>query len=554
MPRLIRHTLTAAALASLAASSPALAQTPAGLVPVETFSAPIAATAPPGDGRRLHVVERGGVIRVVRDGVKLAQPFLDISAEVDTTGEGGLLSLAFAPDYRLSGYFYVYLTPKDVNPGVPPFAPIEVREYRRSALDPDRADPASGRTVLTIPHPTNANHYGGGLRFGPDGLLYAGTGDGGGGGDPQRNAQNAASRLGKLLRLDPRPDGSAADGSAAYRVPADNPFVGTAGDDLIWSLGLRNPFRFSFDRLTGDLTIADVGQNAHEEVDFVPASQRRGRGANFGWNDCEGPAAYPATVPPTPCPLASVLPVYSYTHVTDNCNSITGGVVVRDPGLEALLGRYVYGDFCRGFANSLQLALPAAGAPQSLGLNVASVADFAEDACGRVHVVQLGTGVVSRLEDSTPSACALTATYPPPTDPPGTGTNPPLPVGPSARPPAAKPLPSLRLSLGGALRQRALARGEVRVRARCNRDCALRALGRLSLKTRGRPIRLREARRSRLAANRAVTLRLRLTRGGRAALRRALRSRRPVRARVTVRARDSSGRLVTSGRTIRLVR
>jgi len=400
-----------AGAACLAGPAYAGAETPQ-LTSVGTFDSPISVTAPRRDGRRLHVVERAGTIRVVRDGAKLPEPFLDITADVDTTGEGGLLSMAFAPNYRRSGYFYVFLTPKDATPGVLPHAPIEVREYRRSRTDPDRADPASARTVLTVPHPTFTNHYGGQLQFGPDGLLYVSTGDGGGGGDTPGNAQNTASRLGKLLRLDPRPDGSAADGSPEYRAPKDNPFARGGGDVLVWSYGLRNPFRFSFDRKTGDLTIGDVGEGAVEEIDFASAGRRgAGWGANFGWDRCEGPLAYPVTQPETPCGFPSVLPVHSYRQVEGNCSSVTGGLVVRDRGLESLEGRYVYGDFCRGFVNSLELATPAASGDASIGLDAPLVAAFGEDACRRVYVVQL-TGPVSRLEDATPSGCSRTVTYP----------------------------------------------------------------------------------------------------------------------------------------------
>lgn len=376
------------------------------LTPVGPFDSPISVTAPKWDGRRLHVVERAGTIRVVRDGATLPEPFLDITADVDVAGEGGLLSMAFPPDYRRRGYFYVFLTPRDATPGVAPHAPIEVREYRRSPTDPDRADPASARTVLTVPHPTFANHYGGQLQFGPDGLLYVSTGDGGGGGDTEGNAQNTASRLGKLLRLDPRPDGSTADGSVEYHAPRDNPFARSGGDVLVWSYGLRNPFRFSFDRR--DLTIGDVGQNTVEEVDFAEAGRRgAGRGANFGWNRCEGPLGYPVTQPETPCGFPSILPVHSYRQVQDNCSSITGGLVVRDPGLESLKGRYIYADACRGFVNSLKLATRSASGDASIGLDAPLVVAFGEDACRRVYVVQL-TGPVSRLEDTTPSGCSRT--------------------------------------------------------------------------------------------------------------------------------------------------
>ena len=273
-------------------------------------------------------MEQGGRIRVVHRGRTLPAPFLDITGLVQDGGEQGLLSMAFAPDYADSGRFYVYYTD---NAG-----DQRVVEYRRRG--PDRADPGSARLVMRMAD-SESNHNGGLLLFGPDDLLYIGTGDGGGGGDrhgSRGNAQNLGSLLGKLLRIDPR----AADGRA-YTAPSDNPFFGRSGArPEIYAYGLRNPWRFSFDRRTGDLTIGDVGQNAWEEIDFV--RRARSAGANFGWRPFEGRARY---TPGESAP-SHVRPVIVRSHAAGNC-SITGGVVVRDPALAGLRGRYVFGDYCR---------------------------------------------------------------------------------------------------------------------------------------------------------------------------------------------------------------
>src|SRR5918995_2974770 len=294
---------------------------------VGSFASPVYVTAPPGDRSRVMVVEQEGRIRVIRDGKVLDAPFLDIRGLVTGGGEQGLLSLAFAPDYAESGRFYVYYTDRSEDQ--------RVVEYR--ATSPDRADAGSARLLLRMAD-DEVNHNGGQLAFGPDGLLYVGTGDGGGGGDRhgrRGNAQDLGSLLGKILRIDPRPAGG-----RPYRVPADNPFTGRRGArGEIYAYGLRNPWRFSFDRRTGDLTIGDVGQNAWEEIDFV--RRGRGRGANFGWRPFEGRARF------TPGERARghVSPVIVRSHSAGNC-SITGGVVVRDPALGGLRGRYVFGDFC----------------------------------------------------------------------------------------------------------------------------------------------------------------------------------------------------------------
>jgi hypothetical protein len=486
------------------------------------------------------VVLRDGDIRVVKNGTTLAEPFLSIP-DVDSKGgtgfESGLLSMAFSPDYLTSGRFYVFLTSDDANPGDPPHAPIEIREYRRSAADPEVADPATERDVLQIAHPNNANHYGGTLRFGPDGLLYASVGDGGGGGDPFNNAQNPNTKLGKLLRLDPR-----RLGSAPYRIPPANPFANGGGDPLVYSLGLRNPFRFSFDRQNGDLTIGDVGQGSYEEVDFAP-SPGRGRGTDFGWNHCEGLRNYPGGT--QPC-NTDTLPVYAYDH-SSGC-SVTGGVVVRDPSLPTLAGKYVFSDFCNTFVRRLDLALPAATNPTDLPVTANNVTAFGEDACGRVHLVQLGaSGTVRRLEDdAAPGTCDLQVTYLPPVpDPVETAPPPPGQARPA--------VPVLAFFLGGSLRQRPLRSRNVGVRVRCDRACSVRAIGRLSLKLKGKRIRLRDAV-GRLGAAGTLSLRLRVPAKARRPLRRALLSRRSVRTALTIRVRDAGGKLSLRQRTVRLRR
>jgi glucose/arabinose dehydrogenase len=347
------------------------------LVPVGTFDAPVWVTAPPGDGRRLFVVEQAGQIMVVRGGRKLAQPFLDLRGQVLAGGEQGMFSIAFAPDYARSGLFYVAYTGRDGNQNVV--------EGRRAG--PDRADPSSFRLVLRMAD-TESNHNGGSLVFGPDGLLYIGTGDGGGGNDqhgPRGNAQSLGSLLGKILRIDPR-----RTGGRPYSVPASNPFAGRAGArGEIYSYGLRNPWRFSFDRRTGDLSIGDVGQNLVEEVDFV--RRGRGRGANFGWRPFEGRRRN--FDEPAP---GAIGPVLQHTHAEGWC-SVTGGYVVRDRGVPALYGRYVYGDYCDGHVRAAKLVEGRPVRDASLGLpRVEGLSSFGEDASGRVYVTSLA-GPVYRL-------------------------------------------------------------------------------------------------------------------------------------------------------------
>ena len=358
-------------------ASAASAEGAVRLQEIGSFDSPLYVTAPPGDNARVFVVEQGGKIRVVKDGKTLDAPFLDVTDKITSGGEQGLLSMAFAPDYASSGLFYVYYT--DTN------GDERVIEYKRRSEDV--ADPGSARQVL-FTKDAEPNHNGGMLLFGPDKLLYIGTGDGGGGGDQhgaRGNGQSLGTLLGKILRIDPR-----ASGGKPYAVPSDNPFVGRAGArPEIYSYGLRNPWRFSFDRSTGDLIIGDVGQNEIEEIDFV--RRGKGRGANFGWRVFEGNDRYsPGERAP-----GAIRPVITERHSDGNC-SITGGVVVRDPGLPAWRGRYVFGDLCRGV---IQTAVLSPGRARSLTdrqLKVSQLSSFGEDARGRVYATSLD-GPVYRL-------------------------------------------------------------------------------------------------------------------------------------------------------------
>ncbi|HEX6712806.1 MAG TPA: PQQ-dependent sugar dehydrogenase [Thermoleophilaceae bacterium] len=311
---------------------------------IGSFESPVYLTAPPGDTRRLFVVEQAGTIHEVRDGRKLSKPFLDIRSQVLAGGERGLLSMAFAPDYRKSGLYYVYYTGRDGD--------IHIEEL------PTR------RELIRIEHSTYGNHNGGQLQFGPDGRLYAGTGDGGGGGDPFRNAQNPSRMLGKILRFD------------AARRNAD-----------VFAIGLRNPWRFSFDRANGDVTIADVGQDQYEEVDFVKGGTLDGK--NFGWSNYEGFHRYYGGD-------VHVKPVIERSHSGDGYCSITGGYIVRDRALKSLYGRYVYGDYCNPQLRWAKLRVGGATAGGRLGLRVSALSSFGEDARGRVYAVSQN-GPVYRL-------------------------------------------------------------------------------------------------------------------------------------------------------------
>ena len=296
-----------------------------------------------------------------------------------TGGESGLLSMAFPPDYARTGRFYVYYTDS--------VGFIRIDQFRRSAGNPNRADRSSQRLVLRVPH-HRFNHKGGQLQFGPDGKLYAGFGDGGGGGDPDRNGQNLGRQLAKLIRISPRAGGG-------YSVPVDNPFRGRSGAlPNIYAYGLRNPYRFSFDRRTGSLTIGDVGQDAVEEIDYVPNRRGRGQappgGYNFGWSVFEGRGRYRAGSAP-----GALAPVLTHAHGDGYC-SITGGYVIRDRAMgRGLYGKYVYGDYCKPNLRIASLRTRNASS-RALSAQVPNLVSFGEDGRGRVYAVSLD-GPVYRL-------------------------------------------------------------------------------------------------------------------------------------------------------------
>jgi glucose/arabinose dehydrogenase len=349
---------------------------PVRLLRLGSFNQPTYLTAPRGDSRRF-VVEREGRIRIVQGGRVLGRPFLDISDRVTTGGESGLLSMAFARDYSSSRRFYVYYTDQQ--------GFIQIDQFRAAAGAPNRADPGSRRSVIRVPH-QRFNHKGGQLQVGGDGMLYAGFGDGGGGGDPDENAQNLSRFLGKLIRIDPRADGG-------YSIPASNPFRSRSGArPEVYAYGLRNPYRFSFDRRTGSLTIGDVGQDEVEEIDYVPSSggkPPRG-GYNFGWDVFEGRSNYESGSAP-----GAIRPVLQHTHDQGFC-SITGGYVIRDRSLgRGWTGRYVYSDFCEGTLRLAHLRRPNAPT-HATRLKVDGLASFGEDGRGRVYAISLN-GPIYRL-------------------------------------------------------------------------------------------------------------------------------------------------------------
>lgn len=332
-----------------------------------------------GDGSgRIFVAEQAGRIRILDNGVVRPSPFLDISAKLVCCGEQGLLSVAFPPGFASKGYFYVNYTGIPVDPAV--VAPTVIARYRVSAGDANVADPASEEVILTIPQPFS-NHNGGQLVFGPDGYLYVGMGDGGSGGDPLNNGQSPGTLLGKILRIDVE------SGTAPYVVPPDNPFVGVAGyRPEIWALGLRNPWRFSFDRETGDLYIGDVGQDTFEEIDFQPAGDPGGR--NYGWNIMEGDSCYPpGTVGCNRTGIA--LPVFVYDHSL-GC-SVTGGHVYRGSAFPSLQGVYLFGDYCSGRIWGMR---KNGGAWDNalLADTPLTITTFGEDESGNVYVVNYANG------------------------------------------------------------------------------------------------------------------------------------------------------------------
>ncbi|MGE0179731.1 MAG: PQQ-dependent sugar dehydrogenase [Sphingomonas sp.] len=348
------------------------------------FASPVFVAPVPDNSGRVFVVQQAGLIRILNpaNGSVAPTPFLDVTTQTTTNGERGLLGLATAPDFATSGNFYVFLTNLAGN--------IEVRRYRTLAGNRDQADPASGDLILAIPHPGQSNHNGGWIGFGPDGFLYVATGDGGGAGDPGGNAQNRNSLLGKILRIDVAGDAFPGDPSRDYVIPAGNPFAAGGGAPEVWAFGLRNPYRNSFDAVTGQLWIADVGQGAREEIDLMRPTDG---GANFGWNVVEGTANF--TGPPQ---AGFTPPVAEYAHGNGprEGNSVTGGYVYRGP-VEALRGQYIFADFVRPNIWSFPIDRVAIGATLASSQFVLRNADFAPDAGSINNVASFGVDQAGNL-------------------------------------------------------------------------------------------------------------------------------------------------------------
>ena len=328
-----------------------------------------------GDGStRLFVIEQSGKIRIIKDGILLSEIFLNISDRVGSRGsEQGLLGLAFHPDYAVNGYFYVNYTDKQ--------GTTIISRFKVSDTDPALADPASEKILLTVEQPYG-NHNGGSVAFGPDGYLYLGLGDGGSGGDPHFYSQSLDTLLGKILRID-------VNHGDGYSIPEDNPFPNTPYPE-IWGYGLRNPWRFSFDSLTGDFFIGDVGQNQWEEINFLPANYPGG--VNFGWNYYEGTHTF---LDGAPVDGDYIFPVVEYDH-NQGC-SVTGGVVYRGNSLPEWYGVYLFGDFCTGTVWGLIQNPDGGWIMKTLYRNIGNIASFGVDENGEVYLVDL-KGTIYQLQ------------------------------------------------------------------------------------------------------------------------------------------------------------
>ncbi len=332
---------------------------------VATLEQPLAMTVRRGDPA-LYVAEKTGQVVAILEGSVDPTPVLDLTGQVSLSGEQGLLGLAFAPNGR-----FLYVNYTDTN------GDTHVTEY---AIRDGRADPATRRDVLFVEQPY-ANHNGGNLVFGPDGYLYIGLGDGGSGGDPHGNGQSLAALLGKMLRIDPRPSGE-----SAYGIPSDNPFVDRSeARPEIWAYGLRNPWRYSFDRETGDLWIGDVGQGAWEEVDIQPSGSSGGE--NYGWNLMEGAHVFEGDAP-----ADAIRPVFEYSHEDGAC-TVIGGYVYRGTKIAGLDGAYLFGDLCLGRIEALRVDGGKVVAHRKLGPEVPNLSSFGEDADGELYAMSLSGGV-----------------------------------------------------------------------------------------------------------------------------------------------------------------
>lgn len=332
-----------------------------------------------GDSRLFVIVQTGQIVIV--DGGVVKGTFLDISARISCCSERGLIGLAFSPQYASNGRFFVRYTDKTGD--------VRISEFHVSS-DPNKADATSEKSLVTISHRLQPNHNGGTIAFGPDGYLYIGTGDGGGGGDPYGNGQKLSVLLGKMLRIDV----DHTSGSLNYAVPADNPFVGQSGKSAeIWAYGLRNPYGFSFDKATGDLWIADVGQDHWEEVDRAAAADGLGRGANYGWNVIEGRHCYS---PASGCnTTGKVMPLAEYNHGSGDSTgcSIIGGFVYRGVAHPELVGRYFFGDYCSGKIWDLAAAGPSSQTVQFLYSSGLKITGWGQGADGELYVVATNGGL-----------------------------------------------------------------------------------------------------------------------------------------------------------------
>lgn len=377
-----------AAVAGCGTLSSAPQPTPPGPAPalaltsfVSGLVSPIGMEAPNDGTGRLFVIEQGGRIRIIQNGVLVAAPFLDVTSKIESGGEEGLLGLAFHPSFSTNRRFFIYYT-RNVGGQIQSV----FSEYAASAANANLADATSERILLIVNQPFS-NHNGGQLAFGPDGFLYIGLGDGGSGGDPLGNGQNLQTMLGKILRIDI--NGAFAPGKQ-YAIPADNPFASGGGLPEIWAYGLRNPWRFSFDRGTGKLFAGDVGQGNFEEVDIIT------KGGNFGWNKMEGTHCYP---PGSSCSTTGlILPIMEYAHDANGGIAIIGGFVYHGAAIPGLVGDYVFGDLSSGHVWAGAADMSGNWSQTLVLTHNLTVSSFGQDTSGELYLVDYGNGAVLRLQ------------------------------------------------------------------------------------------------------------------------------------------------------------
>jgi glucose/arabinose dehydrogenase len=346
---------------------------------VSGLNSPLGLEQPNDGSNRLFVVEQGGTIRIIQNGAVLAQPFLDISGKVVTGGEMGLLGVTFHPGFQQNGKFYANYV-RSLSGQIQSV----IAEYTASPANATTVDPASERILLTVDQVGNFNnHKAGQLAFGPDGFLYFGLGDGGSEGDPFGHGQNTQTLLGKLMRIDV----NATSPGLQYQIPADNPFVAGGGLPEIWAFGFRNPWRFSFDRTSGRLFLADVGQDSFEEVDIVQ------KGGNYGWNIMEGLHCFN---PPTGCNTTGLtLPIAEYSH--SEGNAVIGGYVYHGSNIPGLQGMYVFGDLGTGKIWVLQETSPNVFARTLVATTGKTISSLGQDQSGELYLVDYGGGNVYRI-------------------------------------------------------------------------------------------------------------------------------------------------------------